>query len=529
MPDKFTFYTTEQISEHMAETPDGYLVCCDVPVTRTGEFIYKKGEVPVEAADDGIIRILREEDEVFSETSLTSLNGKSITINHPKDFVGPENWQNLTHGTVQNVRRGEGPQKDLMLADLLLTTEEAIRLVRAGVRELSCGYDAEYETISKGYGRQRNITMNHLAIVDKGRAGSKCKINDSVSCTGCGKCSCNKNMNDEEDEMDLKAKMKKIRMWVDSFPFADSEEETEEEKKKREEKETADKKARDRGFKDAEEESDFDEFKKKKAEDRKSKDAEGNPEKEEKEEKEPKPEGSQDRKAKDCEVDLGEVMDKKSKDRKWKDDEGDISSRLDRVLALLEDLLGQEETGDKKSKDEGKEVDLGEVKDEEETEEEKEARLAKEKEAKDVEGEEEKEKEEKETKETADCEANWPEVAHRAEILFPGMNLRKPTKDHAMMLRAIKIGALKGASLREDTKKAVQTFTHGKSFDACPDGTIDAMFIGASELIAATNNTKIQSRQLPKSTFKTVDGGNVSKMVASINQRNKEFYKQGNQ
>ncbi len=69
-------------------------------------------------------------------------------------------------------------EDDILLADLLITDKAAIESVRAGLREVSCGYDADYEQIEPGRGRQRNIIGNHVALVEKGRCGSRCAIGD---------------------------------------------------------------------------------------------------------------------------------------------------------------------------------------------------------------------------------------------------------------------------------------------------------------------------------------------------------------
>ena len=173
------YYITEQLSEHIGETPEGFLLCRDVPLTRTGVFEYTASEVPVEASFDGTVKIQRDEDEVFAENTIASFEGKPVTINHPEGMVTPENWSELAHGVVQNVRRGDGEQADLLLGDILITTEKGIELVKSGLREVSCGYDAQYEQIEKGKGKQREIIGNHVALVTKGRAGSRCTIQDS--------------------------------------------------------------------------------------------------------------------------------------------------------------------------------------------------------------------------------------------------------------------------------------------------------------------------------------------------------------
>ena len=127
--DTHRFYISEQLSDNMAELPSGYLLCMNVPITRTGEFLYKGNELLgqdgkplVEPTSDGMVRIQRDEDQVFNEDSIKSFEGMPLTLEHPDGFVTPENWSKLAHGTVQNVRRGENGQGDLLLADILVTT-----------------------------------------------------------------------------------------------------------------------------------------------------------------------------------------------------------------------------------------------------------------------------------------------------------------------------------------------------------------------------------------------------------------------
>ncbi|HAU5007122.1 TPA: DUF2213 domain-containing protein, partial [Raoultella ornithinolytica] len=122
----------------------------------------------------------------FSERTIASFEGMAVTIGHPKDFNGniifvtPENWRRLANGHIQNVRRGSGDQADLLLADVIAKTPEAIQAVADGDDEVSCGYDADYRQISPGIAEQYAITGNHLAFVPNGRAGSRCALGDSM-------------------------------------------------------------------------------------------------------------------------------------------------------------------------------------------------------------------------------------------------------------------------------------------------------------------------------------------------------------
>lgn len=175
------YLITSKISENISETPEGFLVCIGVPIARTGEMLYDKSEIPHLTPDNnGKIKIFRSDKEVFRPETMASFEGKALTIRHPDDWVGPDNWKELAKGTMQNIRRGAGDQKDDLIADLLITDAMAIGLVKNGLREVSCGYECDYEQHDEELGMavQKNIIGNHLALVDQGRAGPEYAITD---------------------------------------------------------------------------------------------------------------------------------------------------------------------------------------------------------------------------------------------------------------------------------------------------------------------------------------------------------------
>lgn len=172
------FYTDQQLGEKQSLTPEGFLVCHDVPIARIGELLYVAGEIPLEPGPDGLIRVERHPEDVFAVEALASFSGKPVTNDHPPKDVTPANYRDYARGSVQNVRAGEGPLAGCVVADLLITDAEAIADVRAGKREVSCGYDAEYQSISPGRGVQRHIVGNHVALVERGRCGPRCSIGD---------------------------------------------------------------------------------------------------------------------------------------------------------------------------------------------------------------------------------------------------------------------------------------------------------------------------------------------------------------
>lgn len=172
------YYSTAKLSDKISETPEGFLICEAVPITRAGDLLYNPDETPVSHGDSATV-ITRRIEDIHDPETIASFEGKPVTINHPDDFVTPETWRELTVGIVQNVRPGEGDDSDLLLADLLITDFEAIAAVKSKrLREVSCGYEAEYIEIEPGRGRQEGIIGNHVALVTSGRCGSECAIFD---------------------------------------------------------------------------------------------------------------------------------------------------------------------------------------------------------------------------------------------------------------------------------------------------------------------------------------------------------------
>ncbi|HBN5774786.1 TPA: DUF2213 domain-containing protein [Citrobacter freundii] len=179
------YFFNTRLGETRYQLADGSLLCKDVPIGRTGKQLYGADDLPKLKPDKfGEIVVTRSPEQVFHPATLASFEGMSITVLHPEDengdvrLVNPENWKELAVGHLQNVRRGTGVQSDLMLADLIVKDENAIQLIEDGLREVSCGYDAEYEQTEPGKAEQVDITGNHVALVPKGRAGNRCAIGD---------------------------------------------------------------------------------------------------------------------------------------------------------------------------------------------------------------------------------------------------------------------------------------------------------------------------------------------------------------
>lgn len=176
--DRGRYYTTADLGAKRSTTPEGFLVCHDVPIARTGTQLYTGDEVPLDPGPDGLIRVDRVPEEVFRPETIASFEGKPVTMGHPDDFVTPANFGYLAKGFTQNVRRGDGINDDLLIADLVITDAAAIEYVNEHLPEVSAGYEAEYQQTEAGRGMQRAIVGNHVALVERGRAGPRCSIQD---------------------------------------------------------------------------------------------------------------------------------------------------------------------------------------------------------------------------------------------------------------------------------------------------------------------------------------------------------------
>ena len=168
------------ISPNQIETGEGFLICRNVPISRTGDQEYMGWEIGIQGAGGGqIVTVHRPPEEVFSTAALASFEGKPVTNDHPPVLIGPDDVKTYEMGHAQNVRRGEGEWEEYTLADLHIHDRELIDAVQSGKREISCGYECEYVPNGDGTYTQRNIRGNHVAVVERGRAGKRAAILDS--------------------------------------------------------------------------------------------------------------------------------------------------------------------------------------------------------------------------------------------------------------------------------------------------------------------------------------------------------------
>ncbi len=151
-------------------TEEGYLV--DHPVVTTcGIFEYKN-------PDGTTRRELRLPEYVFEEKSLESYKGKPIIITHDAGEVDKNNVHQEQIGTIMSAGYRDG---DNVRCEIIIHDTNALQ--RCGLKELSLGYSLETDDtpgVWKGEKYdciQKNIEINHLALVGEARAGESARLN----------------------------------------------------------------------------------------------------------------------------------------------------------------------------------------------------------------------------------------------------------------------------------------------------------------------------------------------------------------
>lgn len=164
-------YDEYTIDTKFEETPEGYLQGTAI-ITNIGVFPYMTA--------DGLVREARKPEDVFHPDTLASIIGKPVTNDHPAVQVTVDNIHEYQVGFT-----GSSPINDqLYLAvPLTITDKSTIEDIKSGKkRALSCGYSADLIKEDGNYlgtpyeYRQTNIKMNHVAVVEAGRAGDAARI-----------------------------------------------------------------------------------------------------------------------------------------------------------------------------------------------------------------------------------------------------------------------------------------------------------------------------------------------------------------
>ena len=167
-------------------TDEGFLIVKDNKLARSGILEYLPEELGLPNNGQGMVKIFRDPVDLFDEKVLKSFKSKIVTLQHPTKFVDSKNLENRVGWSKDDIRQ-EG---DFILGSIVIDSQEGIDAIENGTAEISLGYEADVIAMDGVYNGERythifkDIKGNHIAIVDRGRNGSMCKISDKKTKEG---------------------------------------------------------------------------------------------------------------------------------------------------------------------------------------------------------------------------------------------------------------------------------------------------------------------------------------------------------
>ena len=172
-----TRFDTAPINKLTVDSQTGYLHASNVPIARVGVFPYRH-------ADGSWTNEAKLPEDILSDSTVESANNKPVTNDHPIDdganvLVDKSNSSQYVKGFTADNAHVEG---DTLKVGLTIMDPKLINAVQNGKQELSIGFQTDVEPVSGEYNGakydsvQRNIQINHVAVVDRAREGHNIRI-----------------------------------------------------------------------------------------------------------------------------------------------------------------------------------------------------------------------------------------------------------------------------------------------------------------------------------------------------------------
>ncbi len=187
------------VSQNMSLTAEGYLICVNVPICRSGYQEYRGSELTSfpgfekswNLEPDKLYRVYRPREEVLHPDTVSSFEAKTVVDTHPANegnVVTIENERYLNCGHIQNVRQGPDQDGEVTLIGNIVIKDPALKekvfpIINEDaepVRDVSCGYTLKLKRLKDGTLVMYHLRGNHVAVVEKGRAGPRIAIKDSA-------------------------------------------------------------------------------------------------------------------------------------------------------------------------------------------------------------------------------------------------------------------------------------------------------------------------------------------------------------
>lgn len=151
-------------------------------LARTGVQEYLGRELSDELEPDKLYGVLRHPDDILLPESVEGYRNAPVTDDHPGDFVTSDNYNNLMRGSCSEVSQYKDQGIDYIKGHLTIMDKNLVEKLKDGKLEISAGYYSNLEREEGEYlgtpyhFRQKNIKINHVAIVSRGRCGGECRI-----------------------------------------------------------------------------------------------------------------------------------------------------------------------------------------------------------------------------------------------------------------------------------------------------------------------------------------------------------------
>lgn len=157
----------------------------DNPLSKVGVFPYLGRQISDELEPDAIYQVLRPEEELSKEETLNSFKLVPIVDDHTMLGTKP-GMQPAEEKGVHGVIGDDVYYKDgIIYGDLKIFSESLKEEIENGKKELSMGYFCDYELTPGEYNGkeyqaiQRNLKINHIALVQEGRMGADVRVMDN--------------------------------------------------------------------------------------------------------------------------------------------------------------------------------------------------------------------------------------------------------------------------------------------------------------------------------------------------------------
>ena len=165
-------YDSVPIRDYHFDDQTGFLYVYRVPIAgaMVQKYIKSDGSEEMEA---------KLPEEILSDSTVSSANSKPVTDGH-HGLVTKDNSHDLMKGFTASNGHVEG---NMLYNDITITDPNLISQIKNGSkRELSIGFETQMDPTSGTYNGakydavQRNIRINHVAVVPKGRAGHEVRL-----------------------------------------------------------------------------------------------------------------------------------------------------------------------------------------------------------------------------------------------------------------------------------------------------------------------------------------------------------------